>query len=51
MILFIASILVHSEGTVPALLRLFEFLANYNFTEIKYVQGKENVVPDFLSHP
>jgi len=33
------------------LLRLCEFLADYNFTEIKYVPGLENVVPDFLSRP
>jgi len=33
------------------LLRLCEFLADYNFTEIKYVPGLEIVVPDFLSCP
>jgi len=33
------------------ILRLCEFLADYNFTEIKYVPGPENVVPDFLSRP
>jgi len=33
------------------LLRLCEFLADYNFTEIGYVPGPENVVPDFLSRP
>jgi len=30
--------------------RLCEFLAAYNFTEIKYVPGPESVVPDFLSN-
>ena len=33
------------------ILRLCDFLADYNFTEIKYVPGPENVVPDFLSYP
>ena len=33
------------------ILRLCEFLADYDFTEIKYVPGPENVVPDFLSRP
>jgi len=30
---------------------LCEFLADDDFTEIKYVPGPENVVPDFLSRP
>jgi len=33
------------------ILRLCEFLADYDFTEINYVPGPENVVPDFLSRP
>jgi len=33
------------------ILRLCEFLADYNFEEVKYVQGPQNVVPDFLSRP
>jgi len=32
-------------------MRLCEFLTDYNFTDIKYVPGPENVVPDFLSRP
>jgi len=33
------------------ILRLCEFLADYNFTEIKHVPGLENVVPNFLLCP
>jgi len=33
------------------ILRLCEFLSDFNFEEIKYVPGALNVVPDFLSHP
>ena len=33
------------------ILRLCQFLADYDFTEINYVHGPENVVPDFLSRP
>jgi len=33
------------------ILRLCNFLAEYNFKEIKYVPGPDNVVPDFLSRP
>jgi len=33
------------------ILRLFEFLADYDFQEIKYVPGPQNVVTDFLSRP
>jgi len=33
------------------ILRLCEFLADYNFEEVKYVPGPQNVVPDFLSRP
>ena len=31
------------------ILRLCEFLADYDFQEIKYGPGPKNVVPDFLS--
>ena len=33
------------------LLRFCEFLVDYNFTEIMYVPGPDNVVPDFMSRP
>ena len=33
------------------ILRLCEFLADYNFEEVKYVPGLHNVVPDFWSRP
>ena len=33
------------------ILRLCEFMADFNFTEVKYVPGPNNVVPDFLSRP
>ena len=33
------------------ILRLRKFLADYNFEEVKYVPGPQNVVPDFLSRP
>jgi len=33
------------------ILRLCEFLSDFNFEEIKYVPGAHNVVPDFLSRP
>jgi len=33
------------------ILQLCEFLEDYDFTEMKYVPGPENVVPDFLSRP
>ena len=31
------------------ILRLCQFLADYDFTEINYVPGPENVVPDFFT--
>jgi len=34
-----------------SILRLCEFMADSNFTEVKYVPGPNNVVPDFLSRP
>jgi len=33
------------------ILCLCEFLADYDFEEVKYVPGLQNVVPDFLSRP
>jgi len=33
------------------ILRLCDFLAEYNFKEIKYVPGSDNAVPDFISRP
>ena len=33
------------------ILSLCEFLADYNFEEVKYVPGPQNVVPDFWSRP
>jgi len=33
------------------ILRLCEFLVDYNFEEVKYVPGPQNVIPDFLSQP
>ena len=39
------------KATSQRILRLCEFLADYDFTEIKYVPGPENVVPDFVSRP
>jgi len=33
------------------ILCLCEFLADYNFQEVKYVPGPQNVVPDFWSRP
>jgi len=33
------------------ILRLCEFLADYDFEEVKYVPGPQNVVPDFWSRP
>ena len=33
------------------ILRLCEFLADFNFKEIKYVPGMDAAVPDFLSRP
>jgi len=33
------------------ILSLCEFLADYNFEEVKYVLGPQNVVPDFWSRP
>ena len=29
------------------ILRLFEFMVDFNFTELRYVPGPTNVVPDF----
>ena len=37
------------KAPLQRILRLCEFLAVYNFEEVKYVLGPQNVVPDFLS--
>jgi len=33
------------------ILQLCEFMADFNCTEVRYVLGPDNVVPDFLSRP
>ena len=33
------------------ILRLCEFLAEFDFQEVQYVRGTANIVPDFLSRP
>jgi hypothetical protein len=33
------------------ILRFCEFLADFDFEEVKFVRGSENIVPDFLSRP
>ena len=33
------------------ILRLCEFLADFDFEEVKFIRGAQNVVPDFLSRP
>ena len=33
------------------ILRLCEFLADFDFEEVKFVRGADNAVPDFLSRP
>jgi len=37
------------KAPLQRILRLCEFLAVYNFEEVKYVPGPQNVVPNFLS--
>ena len=41
------------QRSVPSqrILRLCEFLADFDFEEIRHVPGADNVVPDFLSRP
>ena len=33
------------------ILRMCEFLSDFNFSEVQFVRGVDNVVPDFLSRP
>ena len=43
--------LLTQKALSPRLLRLCEFLADFNFEEVRYIRGSDNVVPDFLSRP
>jgi hypothetical protein len=41
--------LFHQKAPSARILRLCEFLADFDFQEIMVVKGTDNVVPDFLS--
>ena len=43
--------LLSQKALTPRLLRLCEFLAGFDFDEVKYCRGVDHVVPDFLSRP
>jgi hypothetical protein len=43
--------LLTQKALSPRLLRLCEFLADFNFEEVRYIRGSDNVVPDFFSRP
>ena len=43
--------LLSQKALTPRLLRLCEFMADFDFDEVRYCRGAENVVPDFLSRP
>ena len=43
--------LLSQKALTPRLLRLCEFMADFDFDEVKYCRGPDNVVPDFLSRP
>ena len=43
--------LLMQKSPSQRILRLCEFLVDYNFEEVKYVPGPQNVVPDVLSQP
>jgi len=43
--------LLTQKALSPRLLRLCEFLADFNFQEVRYIRGSDNVVPDFFSRP
>jgi hypothetical protein len=43
--------LLTKKALSPRLLRLCEFLADFNFEEVRYIRGSDNVVPEFLSRP
>jgi len=46
----LASLMVQKTPS-QRLMRLCEFLGEFDFEEIRYVRGTDNVVPDFLSRP
>lgn len=43
--------LLSQKALTPRLLRLCEFMADFDFDEVKYCRGPDHVVPDFLSRP
>ena len=43
--------LFQQKAPSARILRLCEFLAEFDFQEVQYVRGTANTVPDFLSHP
>ena len=43
--------LFHQKAPSHRILRLCEFLADFDFEEVKFVRGADNAVPDFLSRP
>jgi hypothetical protein len=47
----LTSLLTQRAAPSQRILRLCEFLADFNFKEVRYVRGVDNVVPDFLSRP
>ena len=47
----LTSLLTQRAAPSQRILRLCEFLADFNFEEVRYVRGVDNVVPDFLSRP
>ena len=43
--------LLRQKNPSLRILRLCEFLADFDFDEVRYVRGVDNAVPDFLSRP
>jgi hypothetical protein len=43
--------LFQQKAPSARILRLCEFLADFNFQEVQFVKGSDNAVPDFLSRP
>ena len=43
--------LFQQKAPSARILRLCEFLAEFDFQEVQYVRGTANIVPDFLSRP
>jgi hypothetical protein len=43
--------LLQQKAQSARILRLCEFLAEFDFQEVQYVKGADNAVPDFLSRP